>query len=143
MTLARKNPPQPGDKRYTHSRLTNGRGDLLPSIDGRSTWARLMRDVIGSMMNHLGGEDYATEPQRMLVRRVAAFEAELVFLEDGFARTRSEGGAPDPVDLDLYSRMASAQRRHLEAIGLSRVPRDITPAPLDFAKAFDAQKEAS
>jgi hypothetical protein len=39
--------------------------------------------------------------------------------------------------------MASAQRRHLEAIGLQRVPRDITPAPLDFAKAFDAQKEAS
>jgi len=102
-----------------------------------------MRDIIGSMTNHLGGENNVTEPQRMLVRRVACFEAELVFLEDGFARARSEGHAPDPPDLDLYSRMASAQRRHLEAIGLQRVPRDITPAPLDFAKAFDAQKEAS
>jgi hypothetical protein len=142
MTLARKNRPQPGDKRYVHSRLT-GRGDLLPSIDGRSTWARLMRDVIGSMTNHLGGDDYVTEPQRMLVRRVAAFEAELVHLEDVFARCRSEGHAPDPPDLDLYSRMSSAQRRMLETLGLDRVPRDVTPAPLDFAKAFDAQKEAS
>jgi len=142
MTLARKNRPQPGDKRYTHSRLTNGHA-LLPGVDGRSTWARLMRDVIGAMTAHLGGEENVTEPARMLCRRIAAFEAELVHLEDGFARTRSEGRAPDPPDLDLYSRMASAQRRHLEAIGLQRVPRDITPAPLDFAKAFDAQKEAS
>jgi hypothetical protein len=58
-----------------------------------------MRDVIGSMMAHLGGEDYATEPQRVLVRRVAAFEAELVFLEGGFARCRSEGRAPDPASI--------------------------------------------
>ncbi len=68
MTLARKNRPAKGDKRYTHSRLTNGRGDLLPSIDGRSTWARLARDVIGAMTAHLGGDDNVTEPQRMIVR---------------------------------------------------------------------------
>jgi hypothetical protein len=97
-----------------------------------------MRDVIASMMNHLGGEDYATEPQRMLVRRVAAFEAELVHLEDGFARARSEGRALDTADLDLYSRMASAQRRHLEAIGLARVPRDVTPT----LQQYIASKEA-
>ena len=128
-------------RKHGRSRLTNGR-DLLPGVDGRSTWARLMRDVIASMMSHLGGEDLASEPQRMLVRRVAAFEAELVFLEDGFARARSEGRAPDSTDLDLYSRMASAQRRHLEAIGLARVPRDVTPHPLDYARAFDEAKVA-
>jgi hypothetical protein len=121
------------------SRLTNGFA-LLPGIDGRSTWARLMRDVMSSMTSHLGGEDYLTEPQRMLVRRVAAFEAELCCLEECFARARAEGRAPESPDLDLYSRMASAQRRHLEAIGLHRVPRDITPRPLDFAKAFDQHK---
>lgn len=119
--------------RVARSRLTNGT-DLLPGVDGRSTWARLMRDVIASMMNHLGGEDCASEPQRMLVRRVAAFEAELVFLEDGFARARAEGGAPDAANLDLYSRMASAQRRILEAVGLNRVPRDITPDLSDYVQ---------
>ena len=102
-----------------------------------------MRDTIHAMHAHLGGEENISEPARMMSRRVAAFEAELVHLEDGFARVRSEGRAPDTESLDLYSRMSSAQRRMLEAIGLSRVPRDITPAPLDFAKAFDAQKEAS
>lgn len=122
----RKSLPQKGDKRYSRSRLTNGR-DLLPGTDCRQLWARLMRDVIASMMNHLGGADRVSEPQRMLSRRVAAFEAELIFLEDKFARTRAEGHEPKVHDLDLYSRMASAQRRHLEAIGLQRVPRDVTP----------------
>jgi hypothetical protein len=115
------------------SRLTNGAG-LLPTVDGRSVWARIMRDTLNAMLNHLGGEDLASEPQRMLARRVAALEAELIHLEDNFARIRAEGGAPDVADLDLYSRMASAQRRHLETIGLARVPRDITPDPLTYAK---------
>ena len=95
MTLARKNRPQPGDKRYTHSRLTNTRA-LLPGIDQRSTWARLLRDVVSAMYAHLGGEDRTSEPQRMLVRRVACFEAELCHLEFAFAQARAEGRAPEP-----------------------------------------------
>jgi hypothetical protein len=139
--LARKKLPQRGDKHFGRARVTNGK-DLLPSVDGRSIWARIMRDTLNAMLNHVGGEDYASEPQRMLSRRVAAFEAELIHLEDGFARARSEGRAPDTADLDLYSRMSSAQRRMLEAIGLARTARDVTPRPLDFARAFDQQKAA-
>jgi hypothetical protein len=118
------------------SRLTNGR-DLLPGIDQRSTWVRLLRDVISAMYAHLGGEDLASEPQRMLVRRVACFEAELCHLEFAFAQARAEGRAPEAADLDLYSRMTSAQRRLLEACGLDRRPRDITPDPLEYAKRFE------
>jgi hypothetical protein len=116
---------KPPTKPTARSRITNGR-DLLPSVDGRSIWARLMRDTLAAMLNHVGGEDYASEPQRMLARRVAALEAELIHLEDGFARCRSEGRAPDAAELDLYSRMASGQRRLLEAIGLQRVAKDVT-----------------
>lgn len=119
------------------SRLTNGR-DLLPGVDGRSTWAGLLRDVISALYAHLGGEDLASEPQRMLVRRVACFEAELCHLEFAFAQARAEGRAPEAADLDLYSRMTSAQRRLLEACGLDRRPRDITPDPLECAKRFEA-----
>jgi hypothetical protein len=93
-----------------------------------------MRDTLNAMLAHLGGEDFVSEPQRMLARRVAALEAELIHLEDNFARVRTEGGEPDPLDLDLYSRMASAQRRHLETIGLARAAKDITPDPLTYAK---------
>ena len=118
------------------SRVTNGVG-LLPSVDGRSTWARIMRSTLVAMLNHLGGEDNVSEPQRMLSRRVAAMEAELIHLEDHFARTRTEGGAPDTESLDLYSRMSSAQRRMLEAIGLDRVPRDISLDPLTYARDYE------
>lgn len=135
--LARKQLPQKGDTKFSRTRLTNGR-DLLPTVDGRSIWARIMRDTITSMHNHLGGEENVSEPQRMLSRRVAALEAELIHLEDGFARARSAGGAPDIADLDLYSRMASAQRRHLEAIGLQRVPRDITPTLDEYLRDKEA-----
>ena len=124
-------------RRSASSRVTNG-SDLLPSVDGRSIWARIMRDTIQAMLTHLGGEGYASEPQRMLSRRVGALEAELIFLEDKFARVRTEGGEPDIADLDLYSRMASAQRRHLEAIGLDRVPRDITPSLSEYIAASKA-----
>jgi hypothetical protein len=132
---------KPGKKTTARSRVTNGR-DLLPSVDGRSIWARIMRDTLGAMMQHLGGEQCASEPQRMLSRRVAALEAELIHLEDGFARARSEGGAPDSADLDLYSRMASSQRRLLEAVGLGRVARDVTPHPLTYAADFAARRKA-
>lgn len=121
------------------SRVTNG-ADLLPTVDGRSIWARIMRDTIQSMLNHLGGEDYASEPHRMLSRRVGAFEAELIHLEDKFARARSEGREPVTADLDLYSRMSSAQRRMLEALGFDRVPKDVTPNPLDYAREYDRRK---
>jgi hypothetical protein len=97
---------------------------LLPSVSGTTTWARLMRDTMRRIFAHLGGEEYITEPQRLLARRVATFEAELIFLEDLFGNLRSTGGEPTVSQLDLYSRIASAQRRHLEAIGLQRVPRE-------------------
>lgn len=101
-----------------------------------------MRDTLAAMLAHLGGEECASEPQRMLSRRVAALEAELIHLEDGFARCRSEGRAPDTEALDLYSRMSSAQRRMLEAVGLGRVARDVTPHPLTYAADFAARRKA-
>ena len=134
---AKQQRPQPGDKKYARSRLTNGR-DLLPGVDRRSTWARLLRDVVSAMFAHLGGEDLASEPQRMLVRRVACFEAELCHLEFAFAQARAEGRVPDAADLDLYSRMTSAQRRLLEACGLERRPRDFVQDPLTYARDYEA-----
>jgi hypothetical protein len=97
-----------------------------------------MRDTLTAMLAHLGGEDYASEAQRMLARSVAAMEAELIHLEDKFASQRIVGEEPDASDLDLYTRMSSAQRRHLEAIGLQRVPKDNTPTLDEYLRAKEA-----
>ena len=114
-------------KPTARSRITNGSA-LLPGVDGRSVWARLMRDTQSALLTHLGGADLVSETQRMTVRRIAALEAELVFLEDKIARCRAEGGEPEAAVLDLYGRLANGQRRHLEIIGWERVPRDVTPS---------------
>lgn len=96
-----------------------------------------MRDVYVALVTHCGGEDYLSEPLRMTARRVASLEAELVYMEDGFAKARAEGHAPEASELDLYSRLSNTQRRHLEAVGWERKLRDVTP---DLAKYIEAAK---
>ena len=107
------------------SRVTAGL-TLLPSIDGRSTWARIMRDTYHAMLAHAGGADYVSETKRLMARRVAACEAELIHLEDKFACARAGGGEPNTTDLELYGRLTGQQRRCLEALGWDRTARDIT-----------------
>lgn len=122
--------PQADRPANTRSRLTNGSA-MLPGTDGRSAWARLMRDVLGSLEHHCGGE--LTEVERMTARRAAALEVELCHLEASFAAIRAEGGQPSSDALDLYSRLAGGQRRHLEALGTARRAKDIVPDPLEYA----------
>jgi hypothetical protein len=107
------------------SRITNGRR-LLPSVHPQSVWARLYRDTLDSMISHLGGHDYATEPQRMIARHVSVLDAELRYQADRIGRLRQDGKEPEHHQLDLYARLANSQRRHIETLGLSRVAKDIT-----------------
>jgi hypothetical protein len=117
---------------------------LLPSIDGRSTWARIMRDTYSAMISHAGGADYVPETKRLLARRIAAIESECVHLEDKFALAHARGGEPAVSDLELYGRLTGQQRRCLEALGWERTQRDITPPDLatyiatKYARADDA-----
>lgn len=116
----------------TRSRLTNG-SELLPGTDARSGWARLFKDVVLNLESHCGG--VMSEVERMTARRAAALEVELCHIEAEFARQRAAGDVPDAATLDLYSRLAGGQRRHLEALGTQRRPRDVTPDLQTYLKA--------
>jgi hypothetical protein len=100
---------------------------LLPITDSRSVWARLMKEAYRGLVVHCGGDAVITETKRMSARRSATLEAELVFLEDKFARVRAAGGEPDPADLHLYGRLADRQRRVNETLSWERTSRDVTP----------------
>jgi hypothetical protein len=126
------------DKKH-RSRVTNGKR-LLPSVDSRSVWGRLLRDSYTAMINHCGGPDIISEPRRMASRRVAVLETELCFLEDKMARIRGEGGEPDANLLDLYARLAGQQKRQNELVGYDRVAKDITPT---LAEIIDGTVEES
>src|SRR6516225_5918888 len=116
-----------GRSRSFRSRITNGSA-LLPTVDGRSPWARLMRDTYRAVIQHCGGDGAISELERMAARGIGALEAELVHMESRFGAIRAEGGEPDAVSLDLYSRLSNTHRRHCETIGWQRRPRDVTPS---------------
>jgi hypothetical protein len=117
-----------GAKRH-RSVITNGRR-LLDGVDGRSPWVRRCRDVIRAHMVDLGGEDNASAAERSIIRRCAVLTTELERLEVRFALA-NEASADD---LDLYQRTANSLRRLLEAVGLQRRTRDVTPDPLVYAR---------
>ena len=115
-------------KPQARSRVSNGSA-ILPGVDGRSTWVRRVRDLMGLHLSDLGGDQAVSEAERSIIRRVATLTVELERMEAGFA----VAGEAQPDQLDLYQRTANSLRRLLEAIGLKRRTRDVTPDPLEYA----------
>jgi hypothetical protein len=104
------------------SKITNGTS-FLPGIDGRSPWIRRAKDLIVEHTQDLGGPDNVSAAERSITRRVAVLSVELENLEARFATA----GSATTEDLDLYQRTANSLRRLLEAVGLQRRARDVTP----------------
>jgi hypothetical protein len=114
------------------SAITNG--DLLPGVDHRSTWARRVKDLIALHVSDLGGDDCMSEAEFALVRRAAVLTSQLEHMELRFASGESE-----PKILEVYGRTVNTLRRTLEAIGIKRRARDITPpSPLQYARQHGA-----
>jgi hypothetical protein len=122
-------------KPTARSRLTN-RSAVVIGVDGRSSWARRLRDVIELHLNDLGGPDAVSSAKRSIVRRAATLTVELERLESRFA----QAGEADAADLDLYQRTAGNLRRLLEAVGLERVARDVTPLQ-EYLEAKASEEE--
>jgi hypothetical protein len=118
----------------SRSRISNGSA-ILPNVDGRSTWVRRLRDLIALHLSDLGGDDQASEAERSIIRRIATLTVELERLEAVFATA----GEATPDQLDLYQRTANSLRRLLEAIGIKRVPRDVTPTLAQYLEQKHAE----
>jgi hypothetical protein len=112
-------------KLKTRSKVSNG-SELLPGVDGRSTWCRRARDVLEAHIQDLAGYDHTSEAERSICRRAAVLTTELERLEVRFATSQDT----EPELVDLYARAASSLRRLLEAVGLQRRARDVTPPDL-------------
>src|SRR5262245_7375765 len=107
---ARKVRPKP-----FRSKLTDGRV-LLPGVNSQSKWARLYRDMLDVVHEHLGGIDQASELEKLTARRIATLECELRHQEVTLASIRHKGEAPPDELLDLYSRVTNTQKRLFEMI---------------------------
>jgi len=120
----------------TRSRISNGTA-LLPGIDGRSTWVRRLRDLMALHLADMGGVDNVSEAEKSIIRRIACLTVELERIELDFATADEQL----PAKLDQYQRCANTLRRLLEAVGLKRVPRDVTPTLDDIAAEIEASRE--
>ncbi|SRR5258706_7133871 len=127
----------PDTAAFARSRVSNGKSLFADAVvDGRSTWARRLRDLLALHVSDLGGDDVVTAAEHSLCRRIITVELEL--LERKFA-LKGKGAAA--ADLDLYLRGANSLRRLLESIGLKRVTRDVTPLLQDYLAERSAAAE--
>jgi len=122
------------EKKRPRSAVTSGR-KLLIGGDPNSAWSRRYRDLVVRHISDLGGRDMLSEAQLSLVRRAAALACELEQME---ARM-SQGEA---VNLDSFGRAASHLRRLLEAVGLHRRARDVTPTLAELIAQDEAEQAA-
>jgi hypothetical protein len=130
------------EKSRKRSRIANGT-QFLPKMDGRSIWARLMRETFECLLIHCGGDGVVSETQRLIARRISTLEAELVFMEDRFAAIRAAGGEPDAATVDLYGRLADRQRRLADPLGWRRTAKNVTPTVEDYLAHRAKEKAAA
>ena len=94
---------------------------LLDHLDARSSAARRYKYLQADIAQDLGGDAATTQLQ------LARSRAGLVVLRE---RLDEKVLAGEPVDSSEYARIANSVRRLCSTIGLTRVPRDITPPSL-------------
>jgi hypothetical protein len=125
-------------KSHARSRISNGSA-ILPNVDGRSTWVRRLRDLMQLHLSDLGGDAAVSEAERSIIRRCATLTVELERMEAVFAVT----GEAQPDQLDLYQRTAGSLRRLLEAVGLERRAKNVTPDLHAYLEAKAAETGAA
>jgi hypothetical protein len=113
------------EKAKGRSAVSNGRGTFLPDSASLLRKARRYRDILNEMISDMGGEDLLSEAQRQLVRRAVTMSLQCEHWDHAAA-------SGERVDWDLYSRTTNTLRRTLEAIGLQRVPRNVTDSPANI-----------
>jgi hypothetical protein len=124
--------PVAGRKAYGRSRVSNGR-DLLPDIDGRSIIARRYRDITSAIMVDQGGADQCSESRKQLIRRFAAAAVLAEQLE-----SRLVSG--ETIDITEHATLSSTLVRLAQRIGINRMPHDVTPDPLTYARERERER---
>jgi hypothetical protein len=129
--------PEVRRRKSSASAVTNG--CMVPGMDGRSAYARIMRDTYAALIVHCGGPDMVSEPQKLMARRIAALEAELIEREIEFVQMRTKGREPEIWMVDVYGRLADRQRRLADPLGWRRTPKPV----MSLSEYLDAKAAES
>ena len=96
--------------------------EALLTVDGLDKRTRAYKQfvaIVDALQGDLGGVDQLSEIKKQLIRRVATLA---VWCEAQDASAL----CGNPIDADMYGRVAGHMRRLSETLGVERVPRDVT-----------------
>jgi hypothetical protein len=102
--------------------------DILP-LDQATGAARFFARMVREIEQDLGGRRQLTRIQGELIRAFAGAATTLQYLNVQVAL-----GETSEIDLSGYATIASTMLRIGSRLGLHRVPRDVTPDPLEYAQ---------
>jgi hypothetical protein len=123
--LTRKTLPQPGDKQFGRSRVTNGKSPFV-EVDKRGPWSRRWRDIYAQIIADLGPD--ITEERRQDARRAATLCVECEKLEGESAAGESS------IDVDKYGMLTDRLGRAFRRLGLKQSSAsEREPGPLGAA----------
>jgi hypothetical protein len=111
----------------SRSAKTNDRRQFLVG-DGRSVWARRLRDLETLYADDLGGASALSEFQLGLISTCATLRCELEKLEGRLS-------VGEVVDLDQFGRLVGHYRRVCETLGIERRAKNIVPDLHDYIAA--------
>jgi hypothetical protein len=92
----------------------------LSDLDRRTGAAKRAHDLVKAIREDLGGEDRLATGERQIIQRAALLGTLAEDLETRWLLGES-------IDAGTLCAIGNAQRRLLEAVGIKRVPRDVTP----------------
>jgi hypothetical protein len=109
--------------------------DLLSSeVDGRTKIARRYRQICQAMARDAGGADNLSEARAQLIRR---FSAAAVLAE----RLESRLASGEEIDVQEHAMLCSTLVRLAQRIGMSRIPKNVTPSIRDYIEQVSEEKE--
>jgi hypothetical protein len=124
-------------KRRPRSAVTSGRKQFVEG-DPNSAWARRYHDLQTHYIHDVScgrGADALTTAHLAIIDRAVAIQCELERLDGCLSRS-------EPVCMDLYSRVSSHLRRHLETLGVEHRMLPINQTPDDYiAEKYGADVE--
>jgi hypothetical protein len=111
---------------------------MLRAIDGRAPQMIRLRNLIALHVADLGGDDNITEAERRLVRRAAMLTLLLEMQDAKFAANPEAMNKAS--EFDAYLKATGALRRLLQAVGLQRRAKDVTPDLGTYLRAKEAAR---
>ncbi|HJQ59525.1 MAG TPA: hypothetical protein VJ890_21640 [Vineibacter sp.] len=123
------------DRRFrTHA---GNAAHAIDGVDGRSQVGRRFGQVAAQVAADIGGPEVMSEAQIQLARTTAGLVVLREQLDRRLARRRR-------VDVADYTRLSNSLTRVLSAIGIKRLPRDVTPPTIEqYAAQVRRQRDAA